>query len=100
MIEDINDRLGLTSSNAYIPSDIVCILRWQLKPAQVNCTCNANGFHYILYGLLIKMKMMGLCVMIMQMLFRNLIFLFMKFTQRKMYYINAPTRPKKTLSEI
>ena len=100
MIEDINDRSGLTSSNAYIPPNIFFIFALAVKPVRVKCTCNANGSNYILYGLLIKMKMIGFCVMIMQMLFRNLIFLFMKFTQRKMYYINAPTRPKKTPSEM
>ena len=41
---------------AYITLGVFFVLRWQLSPTQMKCTCNANDSTYILLGLLIKMR--------------------------------------------
>ena len=47
----------------YIPLGVVFALRWQLNPTPVKCTCNANGYTYILHGFLIKMRNIWGCVL-------------------------------------
>ena len=41
---------------AYIPPGLRWGSRWQLRPTEVKCTCNANGSTHILNGFLINMR--------------------------------------------
>ena len=56
---------------------IINALSWQLNQTQVKCTCDTNDSTYILYGFLIKKKEehLGFCLMILNMLFKNIIVL-------------------------
>ena len=40
----------------YIPQVVVFVLRWQLSPTQMKCTCNANESTFILHDSLIEMR--------------------------------------------
>ena len=48
-------RWEVGGSKGYNPLGIVFVLRWQLSPMQVKCTCNLKGSTYIPYGILNKM---------------------------------------------
>ena len=62
----------------------------------MTCTCNTNDSTYILYGFFLNQNVedLGLCVMIMQMLFENRIFLMKKCTQCEMYCVICPNATK------
>ena len=50
----------------YIPLGLFLVLRWQLSPTQVKCTCNANDSTYIPLGFSIKLRIirgsvLGIC---------------------------------------
>ena len=49
-------NLTVECSKDYIPPGVLFVLRWQLSPTQMKCTCDANDSIYILYAFFIKMR--------------------------------------------